>query len=374
MDCFKVGHNITSSTATISSRSVLVNQFISLEDSPRSLCCANISAITSCDGKTLVGFPYVLCGTTTDVIPYPVVDLKANTGSVGVNSFVVSWQRPTNYDSPGLRYKITISDGQEHLIGEQFFFAGNLQPCTNYMVNVYAVNTVSMLGEASNISVRTEPALPPSPTNLSFSFSNYSGILSLTWNKLETSCNTQTIDYYRVMWRCDGASSQTNYTTNNTIVVLTRSVDFGLCTATVQSCDNSNRCSSFSDQVVIETTSLPPPTLECYYFAELNNDVKAAFLFPSPFITSGLQIYWNLTNINEDLHNLSSYAYTASSTNVVDLPTESDTQYIFTIFACNVFGCGNACLLNFTTSVSCVGNLNIVVSDERINSYKNMGI
>ena len=300
----------------------------------------------------MVGAPHVLCGTTVDAIPGAVINLKANSGSIGVNSFVVSWQHPTNYDSLGLNYRVVLSDHQDHYIAEQFFFAGDLQPCTDYLVTVTAINTLSVPGEARAISIMTAPALPPSPINLVFSYDGSSDILSLSWDAFNMSCSTQSIMYYKVIWSCDGFRSQTNQNTNSTSVILSQNVDFGLCIATAQSCDTFDRCSPFSDQVVVEATVQRPPTLVCYSYVELNNDVKAAFLFPSPFITSGLRIQWNLINLNTNMSEISNYSYNASSTSVADLPTESNTQYIFSIYACNIYGCGNPCNLNFSTSVS----------------------
>ncbi len=351
MECFKVGQNGTSHSVMVFSRSIMLSTYLRIENSPQSLCCAKIQAVTSCNDNTLLGIPHVLCERTADVVPDIVVDLIVSEASIGINSFVIQWDHPINYDSPGLNYRIQVSDQPIVHTSQQFLFVGGLTPCTLYNVVVIALNSALQPSGTNMLMVKTRPALPPTPTDLSFSYDGVSDNLILTWNIPNIICSDLNILSFNVAWTCDGFQEEMNYNTSSMNITLNLDVNFGLCIATVQSCDDGHRCSAYSGQAVIEATRQPPPTLNCYSYSELLDNVRVAFLFPSPFITSQLRIKWNLVNLDNDLSIGNNYEFNSSSTNVVDLATQSNARYLFNISACNVYGCGNPCFSNFSTSV-----------------------
>ena len=351
MDCYKLGENITSRAVTVLSRTVSLIDHFPLANVPRILCCANVQPVTVCRNIRNIGIPQVVCGQSNDITPGPVVNLNVSDNSVGINSFVIHWDLPVNYNSSGLTFEVLVS-GRPIYTVEQFLFVGNLEACEEYLVSVTSESSISRSNESRTLVVRTKPSLPSIPANVRLSYDNSSGTLLMSWNMPSEMCSTQTITYYRIKWGCDGNIVLQNST--NLVVTLTSSVNFSVCFAVVQSCDNYGRCSGFTEQEVFLSTAIPAPTLECYSYSESLSNVKVAFLFPSPFVTSQLTINWTLIDINVNKELSLAFFYNESSTNVINLVTDSNTQYEFNIFACNVYGCGNTCFLNFSTSVSTV--------------------
>jgi len=351
LDCNKLGENKINTVVTVPYSNVSLADHFSLADAPRVLCCANVQAVTACSNTRNLGIPHVICARSNDITPGPVVNLNVTDNSVGTNSFFIRWDLPVNYNSSGLSYEIVVS-GRQIDTDEQFLFVGNLEPCEYYSISVTSVSSLSRSIENRTLVVLTKPALPPRPINLLLSYDNSTDTLLLSWDMPRVMCGTQTIMYYRVQWGCDGTLNVVLHNSTNLGIVLTSTLNFSVCVAVAQSCDNYGRCSEFSEQEVFSATMLPPPLLECYSYSESLDNIKAAFLFPSPFVTSQLTINWTLIDTNADTASSQAFSYNESSVNVVDLITASNTQYEFHIFACNIYGCGRTCHLNFSTSVS----------------------
>ena len=329
--------------------------FIVTDDiSPRTLCCADINAINSCPSGTLVGFPTRICGRIMDIIPGIVQNLEIEQNFVGINSFVVSWNHPQNYRSPDLVFVVSVTDQSDVRIYQNFIFLAGLQECTEYVVGITAENPMLDLGKQSNISVITLPGLPPPPENVVFMYSFTDG-LSLTWDMPDIVCITQNISNFKVSWSC---GFQPNVFTdvaasNFSIVVnLTSDANFGLCYAVVQSCNNFTLCGPYTNQVTIEITEQPPPQPQCFLHTDEDTGITVSFLFPSPFVPSDLELVWSLSNkdTNDVVNGM--YVYNLTLGNVVNISTETDTDYMFQLYACNVYDCGSFCTLNFSTSVS----------------------
>ena len=297
-----------------------------------------------------------ICARSMDTIPHVVENLKADSNFVGINSFIVTWNYPLNYNSPELSYIVSVTNHLDTKIYQNFLYLTGLEECTKYRVQVTAESETSILGMSDNISVTTAPGLPPPPQNVHFMY-NVSDGLSLSWDMPSIACSRQTINYFIVKWSCNGFQQEDTIdvaTSNFSIsVTLKSNVTFGLCVAAVQSCDNLVICGPFSNPISVEVTNLPPPQPECFVYADLITSDVVSFLFPSPFLSSDLQIVWSLNNTNSDTVTNGTYKYTSRPPhNVIDLYTESDATYEFELHACNVYACGSSCTLNFSTSVS----------------------
>lgn len=345
-----MGENGTTREVTVSSQTVSIADHFPLARSPRVLCCATIQAIAINDDNQILGISQALCGQSNDIVPGPVVNLSVNESSVGTNSFVAQWDNPSNYESIGLSYEVSVSRRPIISTSEQFIFIGNLDSCTEYMVTVTSMSSMYQSSENRTVVVKTMPTLPPTPANLQYSFNNSSETLILTWGMPGIICATQRVTNYRVNWGCEGINRTEEVPSSSYNISLISRVNYGLCYATVQSCDNYGRCSRFSKQEIFNANMVPPPTLLCYSYTEYTNDIRVAFLFPSPFATSQLRIKWTLVSYNTRM--TEEFFFTDLSSNVLNVTTESDTQYDFYLLACNIYGCGSPCYLNFSTSVS----------------------
>ena len=319
---------------------------------PRTLCCASITAVTTCNNVNLVGYPFRICEETVDTVPGPVKNLRAPQDTIGINTFILFWDPPQNYNTiPGVVYNINIDLWSVVLTDITYLYVSDLEPCTEYTVEVIA--TVNEPSNSSNITVMTKPSLPPPPENVTFSIINpFTNRINLTWNQPSQLECIEDIQLYKVVWNCNELQvAEFNPFTTSIIIEVDEST-LGWCTAQLQSCYSEESCGNFSNQASASVPFSRPSEPRCFIFSESNLHVNVTFEFPIPFITSDLNISWTLRNIDYGDLISESYSYIFNPTNRVNLEVNSNTEYVFSLIVCNIYDCSPPCNIEFITSVS----------------------
>lgn len=333
------------------------NSFIQLSNiSPRTLCCANVQAITSCNNTMLPGFPSFICEQTEDNIPGSVVNLQVLSDTISTSSFAISWDPPENYNStPGIMYNVTVTNREDYTsLATTYLYITGLSACTLYTVSIYPYSSIPGPLSIRRINVSTLPSLPPPPINVLFS-DDMPGMLTVTWvAPVELDCNYDIVTY-NLEWICNGINGSqmldSSVTSAQINIPNVADINVGWCLAQIQSCDNM-RCGGFSHQVTAALPLSVPPTPWCSLFSDsiLTSNISISFQTPLLFVTDDLSVRWMLTSTDFSMN--SSFIYTSSSSNRLNLPVTSNTVYNVQLRMCNVHGCGVPCSIDFSTSVS----------------------
>lgn len=325
-----------------------------LNISPRTLCCAEIYAVSTCSSFRLVGHPFHICDRTLHTTPVAVSNLMTPSGTIGIMSFSLVWEPPLNLNTtPGVTYNIVINNrSSRNLTDTTFLHVNNLNPCTAYTIEVSACFS-EQCGPGRVINVITKSLLPP-PENVQF-YHNESGRLIVVWTPLEFDCDDE-VRNYRVNWRCNEIFSDMNNTISSSLTTWVidfsaESVGIGWCVANVQSCDADLRCGEFSSDATVSLYQSPPSQPRCLLqMQSTSTNIGISFFVSQPFITSRTRVEWNLTRTNLNSVLNGSYPYTLSSVNILDLLVDSNSDYIFNLRICDIYGCGEPCNINFKTS------------------------
>ena len=317
---------------------------------PETLCCADISAIASC-GLEHFGPPVRICDETLAQDPGVVFSLMVPSYTIGIRSFGVSWEPPPNLRAVrGVVYDVEITNRPtSRLTDATFLHVGDLNPCTLYTVRVTATMG-GRRGPSDQIEVTTKSSLPP-PKNVSF-FVNTNGMLAVSWLRpSDLDCGIQTS--YQLSFRCNqfvGEMEISSGSLSASIGISEESQGIGWCVARMQSCDDS-RCGNFSSEATVSLFRSPPSQPQCVVQPQSSStNVSVSFVLTQPFVTNSTRIEWNLTSTNPIRSG--SYPYTASDGNIIQLDVDSNSNYDFSLRTCDIYGCGNPCMVTFTTAVS----------------------
>lgn len=331
------------------------NQYYLSGISPRTLCCAEIWAIATCG---LTGYPVRICDETQNGVPGVVTNLMVPDNLLGITSMTITWEPPLNFNTtPGIEYDISVNEVMNTLVDTTFLQINNLEPCTMYTVEVSAYNSGSSPSSSTSIVVTTKPPLPPPPREVILSFDDASGMptmLNITWQHPFPDGCDYNIDTYIVDWSCNGYSSQSSASSSTTTLsfdISDADVSLGWCIAQIRSCSN-DRCSDFSDQESISLPLMSPAQPTCFVQVESIANATFSFAVTQPFITSNMSVSWTL-NGSGHIESMS-FSYSSSSSNIITMRVNSNTDYNFMLHICNSHGCSLPCSVDFTTIVSVV--------------------
>lgn len=339
----------------ISSGINVTNNLYNLADiSPRTLCCADIYAVSSCNNFRFIGPPFRVCGQTLHAEPASVSNLMVPSYTIGIGSFSLMWDPPLNLNTtPGVTYNVAINNQSlRDLTDATFLYIKDLSPCTIYTVEVIA-RFSGQSGPGSMTSVTTRSLLPP-PENVAFF--NANGMLGLMWLRPSELACEDNIQRYRLSLRCNQFVNETEISSAASSVgtnIPDDSLGIGWCVARMQSCD-AVRCGNFSSEATASLYQSPPSQPRCLLLQSTSTNVSISFLVSQPFITNSTRIEWNLTRTSIRLFETDSYDYNVSSTNILDFTVDSNSDYDFKLKICDIYGCSSPCVITFKTLVSLV--------------------
>ena len=327
---------------------------------PLTLCCAQIRAITTCNGNGsyFIGNPVGICEQTQNTPPSVVTNLMAP--DIDHTSFGLTWDPPLNFNTtPGVMYDICV-DGQKFTVTDAtYFYVSNLEPCTTYSVQVSAY--IPGVGSPSSlrINVTTRTPFPPPPQDVTMSVQtdhdSTPTMLMLMWNEpSQSDCNNYNIQTYKIYLRCSDYENETVVNSSLLSVNLQLSdtvLTLGWCVSSIQSCRADMMCGNFSNQAQVTLPPQPPPQPICFIFlSELSSEVTISYAITQPFQTDDFMVNWMLNSTGQ-LPRRDSFTYN-TSVNVFNITTDINTEYDFELEVCNAYGCGPSCNLQFTTNVS----------------------
>lgn len=323
---------------------------------PRTLCCAEIYAVSTCSDLLFTGIPSRICDETMAVAPASVSNLIALNYTIGIESFSLSWDPPQNLVTvQGVIYSVAINNRSLiDLTDVTFLHVGDLSPCSTYIIEVSAI-FFQQSGPGSMITVTTLSLLSP-PENVSFFNGSGPGMLHLMWMRPSEFACGDSIQSYRLRLRCNQLSREVNIPSSLTSTVIDISdetLGIGWCVATFQSCDADFRCGNFSTEATAPLYQSRPSTPRCLLqMQSTSTNVSISFVVSQPFLTNSTRIEWNLSSTNSFLNG--SYDYTFLSSNILDFPVDSNSAYRFNLMICDIYGCSDSCDIEFKTSVSLI--------------------
>lgn len=310
-----------------------------------------VVAINNCNSVTHIGLPVESCMSTADVQPNVVGNLRAT--NVSSTSLIIQWDPPSNYQRPGISYRVTIQGQPQPTISTTYFFAEGLNANADYTISVVALNTASESSPARMIDVTTSPSVPNMPPeNLRLSFNSNNNNLMISWE--DPGSSTFNIQQYRVVWRCNNVDNEMIVTgqRSSSVVIPSALREFSWCTARVQSINSVGR-SQFSqlESVVIPPTAPNQPI--CYFVSDNGGSVSINFGVTDPFSTSGLTYEWQLFESSNPTPIEGSGSFSSStSNNTVDVMVTRQSSYRFQLRLCNSEGCSDYCSqTNFSTGL-----------------------